>query len=355
MTSAATATNPFSESKLLGHLDRLAQWRATGSTVPVMIGIDITNICNHRCPGCVGSMGQDTTTIPLADMERLIGQFAAAGVRSIQLTGGGDPSCHPHLPEILRTARAHGLESALFTNGQVLRDDAVEAIVECCTWVRVSLDADSPDMHARVHGVRPESFHKVLDNIARLVARRRETGSPVTIGTSYLVGPHTASGMRNASVIARDLGVDYIRLRPFFNWDGKSPFTPEEARDVLADLGACRALSTETFRVSFPAGRTEWIAESGDGRSFTACNVHHFVTVVTADMKVYLCCHTRDMDRYCLGDLSRQSFADLWESERRRQVYENIDFRDCATPCMMSGHNELLDRLAAPVAHANFL
>lgn len=345
----------FADHKLLQHLDRLAEWKATGDTIPVMVGLDLTNVCNHRCPGCVGSMGLDTTAIPLADLNRLIAEFAHVGVKAVSLAGGGDPTCHPNLAEVLYMIRDAGMEIGMFTNGQVMHDDVVRAIVECCTWIRISLDADSPEMHAKVHGVRPDSFQKVLHNISRLLLDRTNRRSEVTIGTSYLVGPHTIDGIANACSMVRNLGVDYMRIRPFFSWDGRSPFSSDEAEAVMKQLKLCAMLERPGFHVSYPRMRTEWISVGGRGKRFDECNVHCFVTIVTADMKVYLCCHLRNLEKYCFGDLSKDSFSSIWASERRRRVCANIDFSDCATPCVMSCHNELLDELATPATHANFL
>ena len=354
-THKSVTVNPFSQLKLLNHLDRLQQWKQTGDTTPVQIGLDVTNVCNHRCPMCNGAEVSDHNTIPLLDVKRIVSEAAALGVKAVTLSGGGDPTCHPDIAEILYFIHEHGLEAAMFTNGQLMPEAIRKAIVDCCTWVRVSLDADGPALFQETHGMNGGAFQKVLDNTKALVELRAERKTDATIGTSFLIGAHTIDGIVGAAKIASELGVDYIRLRPFFTWGGDVPFQREDQERVIAALETAQQNERDDFKVSYPEMRTTWVGSDEPPVRYTHCHVHRFVTAVTADMKVYLCCHTKDAEKYVLGDLRTQSFAEIWNSQTRREVYTNIDFKDCAYPCMLSAHNELLHAVANPSGHANFL
>ncbi len=352
----------LSTNKLLRHVERLAEWRQDGITrAPISVGVALTNICNHRCPACNGAPGLlglkgDTTSIPFDLLERLVPEMAALGVKAVPLAGGGDPTCHPRAADALRLFKQHGIETGMFTNGQLLRDDLLEAANDCLTWIRISLDADNPAMYAQTHGMGEGDWRKVLHNIERLVAARRASGSPIVIGTSMLIGPHTMAGIVGAARIARDLGADYLRLRPFFTWDGKLPFSREQAEEVRALLAEAASLATPDFKVAYPSARTDWIADGAPPPApYKACHIHHFTTQIQPDCKLYLCCHTLDNPKYCLGDLRQDSFGAIWRSERRRNVFENIDYADCATPCQMMSHNALLDFLDTPLMHENFI
>jgi cyclic pyranopterin phosphate synthase len=350
------AVNLFDrESKLLSHLDRIVEWRTTGTTAPVMVVIDPTFKCNHRCPGCHGLMGQDTATIPLDAFQRIARQIAETGVKAVSLGGGGDPSCHPQFGEVLRCLNRNGLQVGYYTNGELLRDDAISATIEACSWVRFSLDADGPEIHQLVHRCSPKAFEKVVANMKRRVEARAEAGSDIVLGAGYLVRPDTMSGMYGASKLCRDIGLDYIRIRPFFGYDNKPLCNEEEASEILKELDRCRELQTPEFEVNFPANRISWVASGDPKINYKRCNVHHFSTHIGGDMKVYLCCHTVGWEKYCLGDLNEQSFAEIWHSENRRKIYDSIDYRDCATPCSMSVFNELLHKFEADTIHTNFL
>lgn len=357
-TISSSEQTIFSASKLLKHLDRVVQFQTTGDSTPIFMGIDMTNVCNHRCPMCNGAPGEeenDLASLPIATMERLADDCAALGVKAVSFGGGGDASCHPQAAAVLRLFRSRGIETSLFTNAQRMTEELQEAITDCCTWVRISLDADGPEMFKKTHGMEPRDWEKVLDNVRSLVALRARKGSPIVIGSSFLIGSHTKSGIYGAAQVAREIGVDYIRMRPFFTWNGDLPFARAEADEVLKELDRAQELSTESFLVSYPKARTEWVQERGYMPKYKKCRIHHFITEVNANGAVHLCCHTKYKDKYKLGDLNTQSLVEIWNSERRKEVYQNIDYNDCAMPCKLSMHNELLESIEGDVVHPNFL
>ena len=347
MSKDFNINSAMNNNKLLNHMDRLAEWKSTGNSSPIAVGLDLTNVCNHRCPQCNGYMGQTDEMISLESLKRIVPQFSEIGVKAVGLGGGGDASCHPDLDKALHLFRDHDIETGLFTNGHVLRDSVKNAIVDCCTWMRVSLDADGPELYEKVHGTKGSNFDKVLDNVKDLVRLKEEKDSSLVIGTSYLLGSHTISGMYGAAKIARDLGVSYIRLRPFFTWDGERPFTRDEADKVLEELRHCQELDTDTFKVSFPGERTTWAMDDELAPNPPGCHMHHFSTIVEADLKVYLCCHMKGIERYSVGDLSKQSFQEIWQSQHRNDVYSNIDFKDCALPCREAANGSLMNEYVA--------
>jgi len=343
------------QAKLLSHLDRIVEWRETGITAPVMVVLDPTFKCNHRCPGCHGLMGQAYDTIPIERIRTLVQELAEVGVRSMPLGGGGDPSCHPDLAEILQITHDAGIETGFYTNGELLKQPVIDTIANTCEWIRISLDADGPEIHQRVHGASKNAFDKVVRNMERIQAARKKSGKKMVFGAGYLVRPDTMSGMYGAAKLCRDIGLDYLRIRPFFGYDNKPLCNEQEADAIVQELERCSTLETDSFSVNSPAHRMDWLATGDTKVQGVKCNIHHFTTHIGGDLKVYLCCHTVGWEKYCLGDLSEQSFSEIWYSDRRREIFENINYRDCATPCSMAAFNQVLSLFDSPVEHNNFL
>ena len=362
----APVSNLHSRYKLLNNLDRVVGWLQSGDTIPFFINITLTNLCNHKCPMCTSKDMLDTRTAPIERVKELILELKDLGVKAIGLGGGGDPTCHPHYEEVLRFIGKQGLEIGSTTNGQLLTPGMINAAVENCTWIRVSLDADSPETYRKVHGMGGDEFLQVQANLAALVAEKRRLNSSITIGTTFLVGPHTISKAYGATALAKELGVDYIRLRPFFIWNSKKEKKPETNLvdigkqrtggrsydinrsggeeffvSVAEEMDRCKELATDSFSVSFPENRVNRKDELNK-RVHRCCSVHHFSVVVSADLNVYPCCMLEDAPKYSMGSLANQSFKQLWASEQRKIACERIDFSDCPNPCMSEGHNELL-------------
>lgn len=341
--------------KLLKHLDKLSEWDKTGDTYPVAAAVDLTNACNQKCPLCMGAR-PDNNAIPFEKVKDIIMQLKEVGVKAIGLGGGGDPSAHPKLADIVRFIKAQGMDVGIYSNCQMLSDDTMDAIISCCTYLRVSLDADNPQTYKKTHGMEERAFYAVIENIKKLVSLKQKLNKPITIGGGYLVGPHTINGIYNAVKLYKELGLDYIRIRPFFDGTGADACTEENIIAIEEQLQKCLELRDKSFSVTFPTHRIEWLMKGYHReRPFKKCYIHHFETVITANQKLYPCCHLSGNDEYCYGDLKVNTFKEIWSSPKRKEAYENIDFRDCPNPCMYDASCRLLWEMKAPILHSNFV
>jgi MoaA/NifB/PqqE/SkfB family radical SAM enzyme len=341
--------------KLLRHLDRLSEWSTTDFVFPLSVSLNISNRCNNACPLCMGSKGLDDSIIPLDRAVDIVSQLKDAGVKSITLGGGGDASCHPQLAEIIELIHLQGLDVALYSNGGFLTDRMLDAIVEHCSWVRISLDADGPELYEITHGIPGDMFNRVIDRITRMAALRRRAGSPVTISTGFLLGPHTVKGVYGASELSKKLGVDHIRIRPFYAGGGYKSFNEGDAEALLREVSRCFALQDDTFSVSCPSNRWEWLSTETSPRTYKKCHAHNFSTIISANQKIYVCCYHENNEDFCIGDLTKNSFRDIWESPRRAEVTGRINLETCPSPCIWDDHNRLLWDMRQDIRHQNFI
>lgn len=340
--------------KLLKHLDKLSEWNNTGDTYPFAAAIDLTNACNQKCPLCMG-VRPDSNSIPFDKVKDIIMQLKEVGVKSVSLGGGGDPSAYPRLADTIRFIKAQGLEVGVYSNCYMLSYDTMDAIVNCCTYLRVSLDADGPETYKKTHGMEERVFYAVIKNIKKLVSLKRKLNKSITIGGGYLVGRHTIKGIYNAAKLYKELGLDYIRIRPFFEGTATDTNTKENIKAIGEQLKRCLELIDKSFSVTFPTHRIEWLMKGYRERPFKKCYIHHFETLITANQKLYPCCHLSGNDKYCYGDLKVNSFKEIWSSKKRKEVYGNIDFRDCPNPCMYDASCKLLWDIKKPILHSNFV
>lgn len=353
------AQNLHLSSKLLKHLDRLNEWNLKGYSPPIFVDFDITNVCNNNCPKCVSSIiapNRDMTTAPFEKIKEIISQLSEVGAKAITYAGGGDPTCHPNLEEIIKFTREKSLDVAIFTNGLGLNASLSETITDYCTWARISLDASNPKEYEKTHGMKEKSFNRVLENIEYLVKIRNNKKSKTTIGIGYLIGPENSKGIYAGASLAKLLGADYIRFRPFFNWGKGINFSKEHAKRILFDLEKSKKLASNNFSVSYPEDRCSFEAMTYERkRTFDKCYMPHFLFSITPDLKIYPCCPFKNNKKYLIGDLKTHSFQEIWASENRRKVHELIDLRDCPNPCQFESNSELLWSIKEPILHENFL
>lgn len=347
----------FNSSKILRHLDRVREWSEGKGSRPITYELDMTNICNSRCPFCFGFSSSEhaTATLTFEQACDILRQVKAFGGRGVTFTGGGEPLCNAATPEAVRFARSIGLDVGFITNGIFLNENIADVIVDNCTWVRVSLDAGSPAVYQKTHGLNGDTFEKVVENTRTLVRRKKQRGSVTTIGTGFITAPGVTNDMLPYARISRDIGVDYAQFRPLLKKFFQTEINQGVDRDMLTAMAQCQQLSTADFHVLCSVHKYDVMKDGGTGRRYDQCHGHHFTAVISANRRMYLCCHMRGLEKYCIGDLAAQSLEDIWGSDRRKQVYSSIDFADCPLLCRCDGINTILWTISQEKQHENFL
>jgi MoaA/NifB/PqqE/SkfB family radical SAM enzyme len=345
----------FSSDKILKHLDRVNEWLIGRNPPPITVELDMTNLCNHRCPECSGWYFQNRNhdMLEYALAEDIIRQLAKARVRGLIFTGGGEPLCHPHITDIVKLTHALGLDIGFITNGSLITQDIAGVLLECCTWLRISLDAGSPETFEKVHGMDGDTFEKVINNIRLLTNMKKQLNSSTTIGIGYLTCDYSKDEMYETTKLCKKLAVDYLQFRPMqMHNNGKFEY---HLTDIAKNIRRCIKESKDGFKVLYSKHKYDMMEDKDYGRNYKKCYGHQFATVIAADARMYLCCHMRGHDKYCIGDLRKNSFEEIWNSEQRKKVVENIDFKDCVPLCRDNTFNQILWNIKQPREHVNFL
>ncbi|MFA6092763.1 MAG: radical SAM/SPASM domain-containing protein [Elusimicrobiota bacterium] len=347
-TLTPSPSRHFAPDKILAHADRVEEWLRTGICAPVTVEFDLTNRCGHRCPHCFGfARERDASEMKESVARDLLRQLRDLGARGLTFTGGGDPLLHPAAARLVSFAAELGLDVGFITNAQALSQEAADVLMARCVWVRVSLDAATPRMFQLTHGAGEAEFERVKANIRLLARRKQETGGVATLGVGFLTSEATREEAYAFARLGRELGADYAQYRPLLRW--KQDRTVDYGgAGVLSEIArAKRDFSCPEYRVVGSEHKYRLIEEGRIQRAYRACHGRHFAAVVSADLKMYLCCHMRGMEKYVIGDLSRQSVREAWNSALREQVGLGVDFRDCPPLCRCDAFNVVLEDVRA--------
>ena len=148
------------------------------------IGWSLGNYCNARCAHCYSwKVRQSPRALTHADVDRILGQLVAVGVRTANLggneplfTNGPDPR-KTLLPYIVERLRAAGIAVGVTTNGTTAlwlarhRPDAFDDVAE---W-HLSIDSPLPAEHDRNRG------GNYFDLVLRALAAARARGARVSL------------------------------------------------------------------------------------------------------------------------------------------------------------------------------
>ncbi|HEX2643651.1 MAG TPA: radical SAM protein [Thermoanaerobaculia bacterium] len=192
-------------------IEAIAANRATRG--PVHAELDLTDRCNVACYFCNQQDLRTKESIPLPKLTDLIDELAETGLKSVRLSGGGDPLFHRDVLHVMdHLAARNVVVDNLTTNGVALSADVATRLVgNKAREVIFSLNAADAADYARMMKVKPALFDRVLENIRRLVEMRGDSIHP-SIVVQFLIDRKNIHRLPDMYEIGRSLGVDRIAI-----------------------------------------------------------------------------------------------------------------------------------------------
>lgn len=342
--------------KIFHHLDRLVELRDTGDTRPVHMTIGLTNYCNHKCPWCYINWNQAGRTAERSGnapgdrrainaewrLVEAVGEAAAIGLKAVTIVGDGEPTLHKRFTEILAALAGFGLDIGIFSNMSSDQPEAIEAMAEHCFFVRCSIDAARPEHHKLTHGA--DDFDLVVANLRRIIALRGAGTYPI-IGVQYVTNHWNYQDLPYAAAFFRDLGVDYMTIKPAYK-NILNPAHPENElnpRDAFPYMRQAQACSTDRFKVYAKFSQFVEVLDhkTNDGRYYKKCRATPLSPYLDEDGTVEMCGNLKGRG-FSLGNIHQNSFQEIWASAQRQECMSRIDLHNCPSGCKLDPLNKVI-------------
>lgn len=107
---------------------------------PISLQVSPTSRCNLNCIFCSNvNRGRDEELDP-KDLKLLVVKLATSGLKTVEWTGGGDPTMYKPINQMIAYTASYGLKQGLITNGLLLKKNLSEISLESLRWIRVSMN-----------------------------------------------------------------------------------------------------------------------------------------------------------------------------------------------------------------------
>ena len=155
----------------------------------------------------------------------------------------------------------------------------------------------------------------------------------------------------------KEIGVDYFTVKPYSHHPKSINIINNNFNyyDYLALEKRLEELTTNSFQIFF---RSHSMKKLNQKRNYTRCWGLPFWAYIDAGANVWACiAHIGDQD-FCYGNLSDNSFTEIWDSPKRNGLSEkigNMDISGCRELCRLDEINSYLNELKNPNLHVNFI
>lgn len=337
--------NPYHPMKILKHLNRIKA-SLKGNICPVFLQLDLTNKCNFNCGHCSSQMYEDYNEYSEAEQEvgrilELLDEAKELGVKAVEITGGGEPTLYSSFVKVMEKIREN-FEFSVVTNGSTLmRKEIMESMIGA-SWIRLSLDASSSQMHSNVHGLNRKSH--IFSNIVKAATTFKKMSPRTILGYSFIVMNNNFKEIIKATRIARRSSFDNIRFSAYYSPNG-STIEEKNIVSILDSLNDAEEFwTTETFKVFTFAERIRDIYKE---KKTKFCYYSCLVGVISATGIVYPCCAMKNMPEHRIGDIYESSLSDIYRKQK-------IMTTESCPPCWMNKKNDTIEYMLKPQLHTNF-
>ncbi|MDO7253283.1 radical SAM protein [Helicobacter cappadocius] len=332
-----------SDEKILRYTNKIDYFFNSHKTL-VVTELDLTNKCNHRCPGCCGH-NENNAELEKEQVEAVVEGLKSLDNKGVILSGGGEPTISPYFEYAISLIKKAGMNIGLNSHGMSLDENKARIIAENLEYFRISLDAGSPEMYGKIHGMKPHHFEKTLENIAMFAQIKKELNSKTSFGVGFLTSKLTQDDMEPFVKLVKERGADFAQFRPFTGDTLDILPRLEELKKKYEDDDFKIVASYQKYKEMFDVSY----------RGYDKCHGMFFSTVISADFKVWACLHFRQSEKHFLGDLREQSLEEIWKGSRIREVYESINCAECPILCRNDSFNRTLNKLSLDVINSEFL
>jgi len=339
--------------KLNYHLEELLKWKRGELFPPLLIEFGPVSGCLHHCVHCyVQEYIKKIEYIKDYTYLKFMTDAGDYGVKSIILSGCGEPLMHKMTPRAIEIGKEHGLDIGMFTNGVLINDKNIDRLLNNLTFIRLSINGFSKGTYMKVHRCPERDWNRIIENIKKLVTRREELNSNCTIGIYSLLLNENMYEIYNWIKQVRDLGVDYIIIKPPGVGLERNRFVELPNYDDIRDIfPLLESLSTPEFKVQIRKDMFE-SGEQGCIKNYDKCYGLPFMCAVDADGEVYTCNWFFKNKNYSYGNLNKNSFKEIWEGYKIES--ECFDMSKCGL-CRQNTINNFLYKLKNPPIHTNFI
>lgn len=265
----------------------------------VLLQMEVTNACNHRCYFCPNADStRPTKMMPYEFAEKIMREcadFLGTG-KKICFHMNGEPLLYSRLTDLVKLSKELGYEySFVTTNGSAAADELLKDLFDAgLDSIKFSINAGTKESYRKIHG--RDDFEKATHALEFASAYRKESGKDYKIFVSCVGTKDNYTELENFAAYAEQFCDEVVFYYPC-GYAGQNNKLAEELRCDLSQL------NLKTF----------------DIRHTCPCPVLWNSINVTCEGFLSLCCSESD-NRLIVEDLNQMGVREAWLGKKMQDI-----------------------------------
>ena len=139
--------------KMINHPSAIKQFKM-GYGTPISLQVGPTSRCNLNCSFCSNVNRSKHEDLKIRELSLLLYELKQIGLKTVEWTGGGDPTCYEDINSAIDIAYGLKLEQGFITNGLLLNERLHWTSLQRLKWLRVSLNCLDYADHVELPSIR---------------------------------------------------------------------------------------------------------------------------------------------------------------------------------------------------------
>jgi MoaA/NifB/PqqE/SkfB family radical SAM enzyme len=299
--------------------------------LPAQLYIEVTNFCNSLCISCPLTYNHFLPQEPKRHLSwdafrRVVDQFPR--LERVVLHGIGEPLLNKDLPRFVEHLKGRGAQVLFNTNAILLDEKRGDALAAAgLDELRVSLDAVTPELYARLRGV--DRLPQVIRNLKAFVERRGGHSQP-KVSLWWVAMQANLTQLPDFVRLAAEIGISEVYLQRLVYFGGgekigeNSTMTAEQSlyaaleQQQAALVSECERLADE-LKIQFRASGATTPFESVSARGphpWQGCLRPWVLMYITANGTALPCCispfATKNFPQIMLGNILERPAQEVW-------------------------------------------
>lgn len=204
---------------------------------PHLSQIEITNICNLKCPMCPRTHGMKRKLeyMDLSLFKKIIDKVCKFNPRNgnirLQLHHFGESLLHPQLKEILLYCKSKNVATMISSNGTVLTKEKREAIIGNLDRIWISFDSIDKETYEKMR--KGANFEDTIEKVVKLIEEKGNRIPLVEMSTLL------HENKEDYEKFWREKGVKKFIWKNYHNWRGEEKIKNFTNIKLKIPNGAC--------------------------------------------------------------------------------------------------------------------